>query len=270
MSRIASRFEELRASGEGALIAFITAGDPKPSLTPRIAGVLAKHADILELGIPFSDPIADGPTIQAADDRALRSGTTPREVFRIIKRIRRAHYDLPLVTLSYYNIVLKSGVENFMKRLAAAGGDGIIVPDLPTEESGGMLKASKKYGIDLIFLASPTTTPARLKRICNMSSGFVYLVSLLGVTGARKKLSSEIKSLITRARRASNRRIPLAVGFGMSRPEHVSQVLKYGADAAIVGSAFVDLVARYLKDERRMLREFDKLGKSLKAATKLR
>jgi len=265
LSRITAKFGELRKKGRGALIAFITAGDPSPRLTPEIARVLAKHADILELGIPFSDPIADGPTIQAADDRALSAGTTPEIVFKMIKQIRKAS-DVPIVVLSYLNTVLKPGIKKFMRRLAAAGGDGIVIPDLPIEEAGQVSKVAKEHGIDLILLAAPTTPPERLKRICASSSGFVYLVSVLGVTGARERLSREIGRLMARARKASEGKIPIAVGFGISKPSHVQEVLGYGADAAIVGSAFVDLIARYRSDRTKMLRELDRFGKALKSA----
>jgi tryptophan synthase alpha chain len=265
LSKIAAKFEELREKGKGALIAFITAGDPNPKLTLEIAAVLAKHADILELGIPFSDPIADGPTIQAADDRALTAGTTPERVFEMIKKIREKS-DIPIVVLSYYNLVLNPGIENFMKKLRAAGGNGIIIPDMPFEESKEVLDNAKKHGLDLILLAAPTTTPERFERICKASSGFLYLVSVLGVTGARREVSVEAKNLVRKARVASKGKIPLAIGFGISKPKHVREVLKIGADAAIVGSAFVDLIARYKNDKQRMLRELDRFAKSLKAA----
>ncbi len=267
MSRIGSRFKELRKRGEGALIAFVTAGDPRPELTPRIAMTLAKHADILELGVPFSDPIADGPTIQAATERALRAGTTPSHVFNMIKKIRRES-EIPIVVLTYYNIALKPSLEAFMRKLAAAGADGIVIPDLSLEEAGEVSRATKRYGIDLILLAAPTTTPQRLKKICGASSGFVYLVSLLGVTGARVRLSDVAKDLVAGARRASRGRVPLAVGFGISKPAHVREVIKSGADGAIVGSAFVEIVARNLKNKQKMLKELDNFGRSLKAATK--
>jgi tryptophan synthase alpha chain len=266
LNRIATKFEDLKQKGEGALIAFVTAGDPKPELTPKIVETLAKHADIIELGIPFSDPIADGPTIQGANDRALSSGTTPETVRRIIKKIRSTS-DVPLVVLTYYNIVFKRGVDEFVKSFADAGMDGIVVPDLPVEEAGELLNATKKHGADLILLVAPTTTPERLKRICKASSGFLYLVSLLGVTGAREKLSGSIGPLIADVRKVS--RVPIAVGFGISKPEHVAKVVKCGADGAIVGSAFVNFIAKYQENERRMLKELDAFGKSMKAATRL-
>jgi len=265
LSRIAAKFEDLKQKGGGALIAFVTAGDPKPELTPKIVETLAKHADIIELGIPFSDPIADGPTIQEADDRALASGTTPETVREIIEKIRSTS-DVPLVVLTYYNIVFKRGVDEFVKSFADAGMDGIVVPDLPVEEAGELLKATKRHGVNLILLVAPTTTPERLKRICGASSGFLYLVSLLGVTGAREKLSGSIGPLIAGVRKVS--RVPIAVGFGISKPEHVAKVIKCGADGAIVGSAFVNLIAEHQENERRMLKELDAFGKSMKAATR--
>jgi len=266
LSRIAAKFKELKQRGEGALIAFVTAGDPKPELTPKMVETLAKHADIIELGIPFSDPIADGPTIQGATDRALASGTTPETVRGIIEDIRCAN-DVPLVVLTYYNIVFKHGVDGFVKSFAAAGLDGIIVPDLPVEEADELLNATKRHGVDLVLLVAPTTTPERLGRICVASSGFLYLVSLLGVTGTREKLSDSIGPLIASVRKVS--RVPIAVGFGISKPEHVAEVIKCGADGAIVGSAFVNVMAKYQDNERRMLEELDTFGKSLKAATRL-
>ncbi len=266
MSRIGAKFEELGNKGEGALISFVTAGDPNPELTPRIVQALAKYADIVELGIPFSDPIADGPTIQGATDRALKAGTTPESVRKIIRQIRRTS-DVPLVVLTYYNIVFKRGVAKFLRDFTAAGMDGIIIPDLPVEEAGEVLRATKKYGADLILLVAPTTTPERLKRICDVSSGFLYVVSLLGVTGARKRLSGLVKPLIADVRKTS--RVPIAVGFGISKPEHVKEVIEAGADGVIVGSAFVNLIAKNLGDRQRMLRELDQFGKTLKAATRL-
>ena len=235
MSRISARFKELSKKGEGALIAFVTAGDPKPEFTPKIVEALSKHTDIIELGIPFSDPIADGPTIQKASDRALKSNTTPKTVREIIKKIRKMN-DVPLVVMTYYKIVFKNGVDEFVKSFAAAGMDGIIVPDLPVEEAGELLKATRRNGVDLILMAAPTPTPERLKLICKKSSGFLYLISRTGVTGAREALPEDLPVLARRVRRFT--KLPLAVGFGISQPAHVA-VLGGIADAAVVGSALV-------------------------------
>ncbi len=264
MSRIHAKFRELKDKGEGALIAFVTAGDPRPALTPRLVDVLSRHADIVELGIPFSDPIADGPTIQKASDRALRAGTTPEAALRIIRQVRRKS-QIPLVVLTYYNILLRPGVRKFVGQLADAGVDGIIVPDLPLEESGELSAAAEESGVDLILLAAPTTPLERLRRISRASRGFLYLVSSLGVTGARKRLSSSARPLIREAKGTSA--VPVAVGFGISSPAQVAKVIRAGADGAIVGSAFVGIIERNLSNERRMLKELEAFGKSLKAAT---
>jgi tryptophan synthase alpha chain len=196
----------------------------------------------------------------------LKAGTTPETVRGIIRQIRRTS-DVPLVVLTYYNIVFKRGVDKFVRDFTAAGMDGIVIPDLPVEEAGEILKATKKRGTDLILLVAPTTTPERLKRICDASSGFLYVVSLLGVTGARKRLSGLVKPLITDVRKIS--RVPIAVGFGISKPEHVKEVIKAGSDGVIVGSAFVNLIAKNLKNRQKMLWELDRFGKTLKAATSL-
>ncbi len=266
MSRISAKFEELKSKSEGALIAFVTAGYPKPKLTPQIVQTLARHADIIELGIPFSDPIADGPTIQGSTDRALKAGTTPETVREIINQIRCTS-EVPLVVLTYYNIVFKCGVDKFVRDFTAAGVDGIIIPDLPVEEASEVLETTRKYGADLILLVAPTTTPERLKRICGVSSGFLYVVSLLGVTGAREQLSESVKPLIADVRKIS--RVPIAVGFGISKPEHVKDVIMSGADGAIVGSAFVNIITKNLKNQQKMLRELNQFGKILKVATRL-
>ena len=265
MSGIAAKFKELRRRREGALIAFLTAGDPRPTLTPKLVETLAKHADIIELGIPFSDPIADGPTIQRATDRALKSGTTPETALQIIKQIRRKS-EIPLVILTYYNILLKPGVGNFVKRFAAAGIDGIIIPDLPLEEAGELLRATKEHEVDLIFLVAPTTTRERLERICKASSGFLYLVSLLGVTGAREELSASVRPLIAEVKKIA--KVPVVVGFGISKPEHVANVMRAGADGAIVGSALVNIIEKNLKNEGKILQEIGTFAKALKAATR--
>jgi len=265
LSRISVKFAELEKKREGALIAFLTAGDPRPSLTPRLVEVLAKHADLIELGIPFSDPIADGPTMQKAANRALNHGTTTEVALRIIKKIRNKT-ELPLAILTYYNIVLRPGIRNFVRELASAGVDGIIIPDLPLEESTELTKAARECDIDLIMLAAPTTPPERLKRICKATRGFLYLVSSLGVTGARKNLSSKVSPLIGKAKRSS--KSPVAVGFGISKPAQVAEVINSGADGAIVGSAFVEIIERNLVNEKKMLKQLGDFAKALKAATR--
>lgn len=268
MNRIRDTFTELDRRGERALIAYLMAGDPDPALTPRIARAVARHADILELGIPFSDPIADGPTIQAAGNRALHAGMRPAHIFGIIAAIR-AETAIPIVVMSYYNPLLRFGLDRFLEQLAAAGGDGLIVPDLPLEEAADLRSAAERHGVDVILLIAPTTPAARIEQICAASSGFVYLVSLLGVTGARLSVSAEVKPLVERVAQC-RRDLPLAVGFGISKPEHVREIVASGAQGVIVGSAVVDLIARHKDDPDRMLAALDEFCAALKEATKRR
>jgi len=269
LSRIGAKFEELRSKGEGALIAFVTAGDPTIEDTVEIAKALeGGGADIIELGLSFSDPIADGPTIQAASERALKAGMNPDVYFKLAKKIRKS-VGTPLVCLTYFNPVLKRGVDRFMKDCNKSGIDGIIIPDLPVEEAKEVIEKADDNGVDTIFLAAPTTTDKRMEKILDSTRGFVYLVSLLGVTGARRELSQTVKGVITRARKVAKKEVPLAVGFGISAPDHVREVIASGADGAIVGSAFVDLIAKNQKNRQKMLQELDQFGKTLKAATRL-
>jgi tryptophan synthase alpha chain len=266
MSRISDTFSELERHGERALIAYIMAGDPNPSLTPLIAKAISQHADIIELGIPFSDPIADGPTIQAAAERAFKSGMRPREIFEIIAAIRK-EIDTPIVVMGYYNPILRFGIERFMKKLADVGGDGVIIPDLPIEEADEVVRYAKENGIDTIFLIAPTTPEDRIAQICAYSSGFVYLVSLLGVTGAREAISDVAKTLISSVV-AKRPDIPPAVGFGISKPEHVREIITSGAKGVIVGSAIVNLIAEHKDNSKTMIAALDEFCAGLKAATK--
>ena len=218
------------------LVAYITAGDPSLDATEKI--VLAADeagADVIELGVPFSDPVADGPTIQRASERSLRAGTTLAGVIEIVKRMR-AKSDVPLILFSYYNPILQMGVEKFANAAAAAGADGALATDLALEEAGEYRATMRSHGLDTVFLAAPTSTDARLAKIAQVSSGFLYLISRTGVTGERSVLPEELPELARRVRRFT--KLPLAVGFGISQPSHVS-VLGGIADAAVVGSALV-------------------------------
>ncbi|MCL6481303.1 MAG: tryptophan synthase subunit alpha [Firmicutes bacterium] len=240
-TRIARRFAELAERSELGLVAYITAGDPTLETTEQIVLALEQAgADIVELGVPFSDPIADGPTIQRASERALRSGTTLAGVLELVRRLRQKS-DLPLVLFSYFNPVLQMGVERFAEQAAAAGADGVLLTDLTPEEAAPVRPVLRAYGLDTIFLAAPTSTPERLKRLAESSTGFLYLISRTGVTGARELLPAELPALIRRVRQATT--LPLAVGFGISQPGHVS-VLGGLADAAVVGSALVEELER--------------------------
>src|SRR6058998_3076273 len=240
-TRISKRFAELRASGELGIVAYITAGDPTIDDTLRFVLTLAEAgADVIELGVPFSDPLADGPTIQRASERALKSGTTLAGVLDLVRRIRKTS-EVPLVLFSYFNPILQMGIEKFASAAEAAGADGVLATDLTLEESEDYRRVLRAHHLDAIFLGAPTSTDERLAKIANCSSGFLYLISRTGVTGAKDTLPDDLPALLRRARAAS--KLPLAVGFGISLPGHVS-VLGGLADAAVVGSALVSEIEK--------------------------
>lgn len=240
-TRIARRFEELGRRGEMGLIAFLSAGDPSLAATESFVLALDQAgADVVELGVPFSDPVADGPAIQRSSERALRAGATLSGVLDLVASIRRKS-DVPLVLFSYYNPVLQMGLERFASEAAAAGADGALITDLTPEESADYRAAMHTHALDTIFLAAPTSTDERLARIAEVSSGFLYVISRTGVTGAKDTLPDDLPALIRRTRRAT--RLPIAVGFGVSLPVHVS-LLGGLADAAVVGSALVEEIDR--------------------------
>ncbi len=269
MNAIKRAFEKAKAQGNGALVGYIMAGDPKPELTPKIADALIKGGvDVLELGLPFSDPIADGPTIQAASVRALAAGTTPLKVLQIAREIHRSH-NTPIVIMTYYNPVFRMGLEKFCRLAKECTVDGVIVPDLPVEESGDFKRAAADFGLDTIFLAAPSTSPERLKMIVGCSSGFLYLVSRFGVTGAKTAIGDSTIQLVKRVLPFTSGKIPLAVGFGVSKPQHVERIVKAGADGVIVGSAFIDLIQRNKDDTAAMLQKLEEAVSELKKATKI-
>jgi len=235
-TRIAQRFAELRASGELGIIAYITAGDPSLDATYKFVLALAEAgADVIELGIPFSDPLADGPTIQRASERALKAGTTLAGVLDLARRIRESS-QVPLILFGYYNPIFQMGVEKFAAAASAAGADGVLVTDLTPEESVDYRRILAAHRLDTVFLGAPTSTDERLATIAACTSGFLYLISRTGVTGAKDSLPDELPALLRRARAIT--KLPIAVGFGISLPGHVS-LLGGLADAAAVGSALV-------------------------------
>jgi tryptophan synthase alpha chain len=236
LTRISKKFAELRESGELGIVAYITAGDPTLHATHKFVLALAEAgADVIELGIPFSDPLADGPTIQRAAERALKSHTTLAQVIDLVREIR-ASSEVPIVLFSYYNPVLQMGLEKFASAAASAGVDGVLITDLPPEESDDYCQILAAVHLDTIFLGAPTSTDERLAKIAAVSSGFLYLISRTGVTGAKDALPDDLPALLRRARKVTQ--LPIAVGFGISLPGHVS-VLGGLADAAVVGSALV-------------------------------
>src|ERR1700746_3780474 len=235
-TRISQRFGELRESGELGIIAYITAGDPSFAATLKFVVAMAEAgADVIELGVPFSDPLADGPTIQRASERALKSGTTLAGALELVRQIRR-HSQVPLVLFSYYNPILQMGLEKFAAAAKTARADGVLATDLTPEESDDYRRILAAHHLDTIFLGAPTSTDERLAKIAACSSGFLYLISRTGVTGAKDALPDDLPALLRRARGVT--KLPIAVGFGISLPGHVS-VLGGLADAAVVGSALV-------------------------------
>ncbi len=268
MSGIADVFEKLKVQGDGALIGYVTGGDPEPRFTPVIAEALVKGGvDVLELGVPFSDPIADGPTIQAASVRALEAGTTTKIVLGMAGEVKKK-CGLPVVILTYFNPVFRMGLENFFRLASNCGVDGVVVPDLPVEEAEAYREAARACGVDTIFLAAPSTSMERLRKIVGCTSGFLYLVSHFGVTGAREALEDSTVQLIKRVLPYTVGRVPLAIGFGVSKPEHVQCIIQSGADGVIVGSAFVNVVHRHQGDVDRMLEELGVTARKLKNATR--
>ncbi|MDD2778359.1 MAG: tryptophan synthase subunit alpha, partial [Methanocellales archaeon] len=241
--RVADKFQELSEKGESALIVYVMAGDPSPSLTKNIVKALEEGgADMIELGLPFSDPIADGPTIQAASERALKAGMNPDLYFNMVRDIRE-NIEVPLICLTYYNLVLHRGIGRFMRDCVESGINGIIIPDLPIEGAKQTIIEANRNDVDFIPLIAPTSTEDRMRIISSAAHGFIYLVSLLGVTGAREELSVAVKDMVDKVRRSAKREVPIAVGFGLSSPGHVRDVIRAGADGAIVGSAIVNIIA---------------------------
>jgi tryptophan synthase alpha chain len=258
-----------RLSGKGALIAYIMGGDPDIGTSASVIDAVVRGgADIVEVGIPFSDPIADGKSIQAADVRSLASGTTPDQVLDLVLSAKSRHRGVPIVAMTYYNILYSNGLGKFLEAAKEHRVDGLIVPDLPFDEIHEYAPLARRFGLDAILLAAPTTSSARMKAIANHTSGFLYLVSLTGVTGARSDVQRSTVGLIEFAKKYA-KKVPLAVGFGISTPEHVKAILAAGADAVVVGSAIVDIVATCQRDgPMKMLANVESYVRSLKEATR--
>lgn len=241
MTRIGRMFEAFKRDGRQALIAYLTAGDPSPDRTPALVEALVRGgADLIELGVPFSDPIADGPVIQRGGERALKAGTSLRTVLEISRRIRETS-QVPLLLFTYLNPVMRYGLEKLAQDAAAAGIDGCLLIDASVEEAHDYVGAMHLHGLDTVFLAAPTSTERRLKLVAQYSTGFVYLVSRTGVTGERETLSNAVAPLVRSMRAITD--LPLAVGFGVSRPEHVSELGRQ-VEAVVVGSAIVRIIER--------------------------
>jgi len=257
MSRIKSRFAVLQAADRTALIPFVTAGDPTPSVTvPLLHAMVAAGADIIELGVPFSDPMADGPVIQRASERALEHHVSLRDVLRMVREFRRTDHDTPVVLMGYLNPIEVLGYGEFAQQAEEAGVDGVLTVDLPPEESGSLLASLGTTGIDPIFLVAPTTTDERIRRICAVASGFVYYVSIKGVTGASHLDLSVVAEKLDHIRAATT--LPLGVGFGIKDAATAAQVSEL-ADAVIVGSALVKRVEELANRPQAVATEVAKL-----------
>lgn len=264
MTRITDTFQNLKFP---AFIAFLVAGDPDRETSIQLAKhVIRAGADILEIGMPFSDPVADGPTIQKANERALKAGLTPDILFDIVRELRK-DTDIPIVLLTYYNIVFKRGIEKFYRHARDAGIDGILIVDMPYEESKDVVEIARTLGLNQIFLVSITTSTKRLKKIVSLASGFLYLISTTGVTGVRQELEHGVFELIRSVRKQSN--LPLAIGFGISKPEHIKPLISEGADAVIVGSAIVHLIDQHLDNKKTLFDEVSRYVSTMKKATEL-
>ena len=239
MSRIQKRFDWLKSKSEKALVAFITAGDPDLATTTELFSVIEEGgADIIELGVPFSDPLADGPVIQAASQRSLKSGTTLKKIIQLVRDIRKSS-QLPIVLMTSFNPVFVYGQEAFVKDAVDAGVDGVIIPDLPPEEAGEFDALAKPKNLDLIHLLAPTSTPDRIEMVGTQSRGFVYYVSLTGVTGARDSIATGVEDKVTQIKQATS--LPVLIGFGISGPEQAKAASGF-SDGVIVGSAIVRMI----------------------------
>lgn len=241
MNRIDEKFAGLKSQGEAALIPFVTAGDPDLDATLQILRAVERGgADLIELGVPFSDPMADGLTIQRASERALQSGTTLPQILEMVRQLRR-HSEVPLILFGYYNPFFRYGLKRFAHDLKAAGVDGILCVDLPPEESGELKRWTDAHGLDTIFLLAPTSDATRIRLVSEQGQGFIYYVSMMGVTGARKRFEADLRAQVTRVRRVT--RLPVGVGFGVSTPDQAAWIASF-ADAVVVGSALITQIEK--------------------------
>jgi tryptophan synthase alpha chain len=250
MNRIENKFANLASKGNKAFIPFITAGDPTLDITRSlILRLESAGADIIELGIPFSDPIADGPSIQKASLRALENNTSLKDIISMVADLRK-DTQIPIVLMGYYNPIYKYGVDCFVNDAIKSGIDGVIVADLPPEEASELITPAREHGLATIFLVAPTSTPERVKLIAETSTGYIYCVSAMGVTGAREKISDTLEPMIKLIREYTDK--PVSVGFGVSTPDQAREVSKM-ADGVIIGSAIVNLIEKYKDDPEKML-----------------
>jgi len=265
MNSYKKTFNKLKRKKEKALVPFIVIGDPDYNTSLKIVKTIVESgADILELGFPFSDPIADGPTIQAADVRALKKGINTDKNFKFIKEIRK-FTDIPIGLLVYYNLIYQRGINKFFYDCKLAGITSVLAADVPVEEADDIIQAARKHKIDTVFIVSPLTDNKRLKEITKKTKGFIYIVARLGVTGARQDMQQSTLKLIKRVKKQT--KLPLCVGFGISKPEHIKAICKAGADGAIVGSAIVKIIESNLKNKKAMLNKVKNYIQTMKLST---
>ncbi|MDD3753509.1 MAG: tryptophan synthase subunit alpha [Methanobacterium sp.] len=265
IERYSQMFQRVKSKNEGAFIPFIVAGDPDFETALEIVKTYVENgADALEIGFAFSDPVADGPTVQEANIRAFKAGITTKKAFEFIKKIRK-FTSIPIGILVYYNLIYKMGIDKFYKTAAYNGVNAILAADLPLEEAQDVVNASEKYGIEQIFMVAQSTSNERLEKISRFCSGFLYVVAVMGVTGARKDLELGTVQLIERVK--SHSTLPVVVGFGISKSEHVKHVISSESDGVIVASALINIITGNLKDEKVMLDKISAFCRDLKAAT---
>ncbi|MEM8638748.1 MAG: tryptophan synthase subunit alpha [Cyanobacteria bacterium P01_G01_bin.54] len=247
MMTVSQRFQQLKAQSQCALIPFITAGDPDLATTAQALRVLAQAgADFIELGVPYSDPLADGPTIQAAATRALRRGVKLDDVLQVVCQVA-PEISAPIILFTYYNPIYHRGVKTFFERIAAAGVKGLVIPDLPLEEADEILQLAEQVGVEVTLLVAPTSPQERIEAIARRSQGFIYLVSVTGVTGARTQVATQVQDLLPQLRAVTDK--PIGVGFGVSEPEQARILHQWGVDGVIVGSAIVKRLAQGTPEE---------------------
>jgi tryptophan synthase alpha chain len=260
---IEKKFQELKERGEAAHMAHLYYGDPNEEFSMKLAKTLAENgADMIEFGIPFSDPIADGSTFQAACERALKNGVTPAKCIKAIRKLRENGLEAPLVVTTYYNIPYIMGVNLFLKEIKRAGAQAVIVPDLPIEEAKPLIEQARKVGVHVILQATPTTSEERLKEILDNSSGFIYVIGIEGVTGARERLRKSTIKLVEKIRGYTD--IPIMVGFGISKREHAKAITSAGADGVIVGSAYTQIYSKSLENPEKALPKIAQLARQIK------
>ena len=268
-NRVTEKFRELAEKGERALICYVVAGYPDIATSKQVIDALVDGgADIIEVGIPFSDPIADGPTIQAASNIALKNGMTPEKALNLVRGVRKKHPNLPMLAMTYSNILIRPGMEKFMYESKQCGLDGFILPDLPVEEAEIYTSVASKLNLATVFLVSPNTRDARLRKIVANTTGFLYVVSVYGITGARSSFQKYTFNTIRAVKQIARAKVPVAVGFGISSPAHAKIMIAAGAEAIIVGSAIINKISD--GSGTKMLIDLENFTRSMKRACKIK